>query len=321
MFSQDDISQMVEEYLGRIPLPAQPEELYSPMTYALGGGGKRLRPMLLVAGCDLFSESVDAALPCAAAVEFFHNFTLMHDDIMDNAALRRGKESVYRKWGTNSAILSGDAMMIFSYRLIEMSPPDRLGAILAQFNAMALEVCEGQQFDMEFEAREQVTSAEYIHMISLKTGALVARPLYIGALVGGADERNCRALYDFGYALGIAFQLQDDLLDTYGDEESFGKSIGGDIVEGKKTFLVISAMATEWGRELRRVLADTSMAPQRKIELVRALFDKAGAPAAARRAIAHHTARALEALARVEVDEERLAILRDITVGLLNRSK
>ena len=321
MFSQDELSGMVERYLEGMAIPTQPAGLYRPIRYTLEEGGKRLRPMLLVAGCNVFADKVGRALPCAAAVEVFHNFTLLHDDIMDNAALRRGKESVFKKWGANAALLSGDAMMIFAYHLLEKAPRKYLPDILSEFNAMALEVCEGQQLDMEFEGRAEVSTGEYIRMIELKTAALVARPLGIGALVGGAGEKECRALYEFGRNLGIAYQLQDDLLDTYGEQETFGKSIGGDIIEGKKTYLVVSAVAAGYGRELMPVLRDGALTPQHKIELVKMLFDKAGATAAARKGIAHYTALALETLAGLDAPEERKVVLRDVSVGLLNRSK
>ena len=280
-----------------------------------------MRPMLLVAACNLFTDDALCALPCAAAVEVFHNFTLLHDDIMDNAPLRRGKESVYKRWGVNTAILSGDAMMIFAYRLLEKAPRRYLGQILVEFNTMALEVCEGQQFDMEFERRGEVSAEEYIRMIELKTGALIARPLCMGALTGGATDGECRALYDFGRNLGIAYQLQDDLLDTYGDEESFGKSIGGDILEGKKTFLVVSALAAGCGEQLMPLLRDLAMPSQHKIEQVRALFDMAGVHIATKREIARYTSLALEALARVDVAGERKVILHDIAISLLNRNR
>ena len=251
MQTNEQLLDLLENYLAQRELPTEPERLYDPIRYSLAGGGKRLRPMLLLLSCGLFADDVDVALPAAAAVEIFHNFTLLHDDIMDNAAVRRGKPSVYARWGGNVAILSGDAMLISAYRLLAQAPPALLPRILEVFNTMALGVCEGQQYDMDFESKQKVSVVEYMSMIELKTSVLVAGSAMMGAILGGADEEQSRRLYQFAIELGMAFQLQDDLLDSYGGEE-LGKTIGGDILEGKKSYLMVTAMsrADEEQREM-----------------------------------------------------------------------
>ena len=218
MQTNEQLLSAIENYLAQTEFPAEPELLYAPIGYSLAGGGKRLRPMLLMLSNGIFTDKIQHALPAAAAVEVFHNFTLLHDDIMDNAAVRRGKPSVYAKWGQNVAILSGDAMLICAYRLLGEVPAQLLPQILSTFNTMALEVCEGQQYDMDFERKPKVSVVEYMHMIELKTSVLLAGATTIGALLGGASEEDCRKLRRFAIELGLAFQLQDDLLDSYGDE-------------------------------------------------------------------------------------------------------
>ena len=242
MQTNEQMLSAIENYLAQIEFPAEPELLYAPIGYSLAGGGKRLRPMLLTLSCGIFSDDVKQALPAAAAVEVFHNFTLLHDDIMDNAAVRRGKPSVYAKWGPSVAILSGDAMMICAYRLLSEVPAELLPRILGTFNTMALEVCEGQQYDMDFESKRKVSVVEYMHMIELKTSVLLAGSVTIGAMLGGASEEDCRKLRRFAIELGLAFQLQDDLLDSYGDDR-LGKAIGGDILED---------LPDDYGHEPRR---------------------------------------------------------------------
>ena len=214
MYSKEELSAIIEEYIHALPFPEEPDTLYEPIVYSLGKGGKRLRPLLAMMACNIFSDDVACALPCAAAVEVFHNFTLLHDDIMDNAAVRRGKPAVHRKWGVNSAILSGDAMMIYSYRLLEQADPAILPRIFRIFNDTSLKVCEGQQYDMDFEALERVPMEDYLHMISLKTAVLLAGAAVIGAVCGGASQEDCDRIYTFATELGMAFQIQDDILDV-----------------------------------------------------------------------------------------------------------
>ncbi len=312
---------LVENYLAQTALPAEPERLYTPIGYSLAGGGKRLRPVLLMLSHALFSDNAPQALPAAAAIELFHNFTLLHDDIMDHAPLRRGKPSVYAKWGENVAILSGDAMMIAAYdRLARLQTP-QLAQILAVFNRTALEVCEGQQYDMDFEERQKVSVAEYMQMIELKTSVLLAGAVVIGALLGGASEADCRRLRRFAVELGLAFQLQDDLLDSYGDER-LGKTIGGDILEGKKTYLMITAMsrASEAEREvLRRTHADATLTDAEKIAAVKAVYDRLDVPHLTEQQIEVRFERALAQLDELDADPARVEPLRTYAESLLGR--
>lgn len=324
MLTRDELSLLVERYIAELPLAVEPHNLYAPIEYSLETGGKRIRPLLVLMGCNIFSDDVEFALPCAAAVEVFHNFTLLHDDIMDNAQMRRGKPAVHTKWSTNTAILSGDAMMICAYTLLEKTPSQYLSRVFAEFNRMAIEVCEGQQYDMEFETGEEVTLGEYINMIKLKTAALLGRAIRIGAIVGGASENNCDKLYNFCIDLGIAFQLQDDLLDTYGNYETLGKKVGGDILEAKKTFLTINAlnMSDEsTRRKLLSILHDSTVADQTKIDHVRSIYDTLGIKQLTEQAILDYSNRAVEALDSMEVDKASLKPLKELAMGLINRQK
>lgn len=323
MYTNEQLQSLIENYLAQAEFPAEPELLYAPIAYSLSGGGKRLRPMLVLLAHGLFADNAQQALPAAAAVEVFHNFTLLHDDIMDNAAIRRGKPSVYAKWGQNVAILSGDAMLIYAYRLLGGLAGDKLPQVLSTFNTMALEVCEGQQYDMDFEKKGKVSVVEYMHMIELKTSALLAGSVQIGALLGGASEEDCRKLRRFAIELGLAFQLQDDLLDSYGDER-LGKAIGGDILEGKKTYLMVTAMsrADEAAREeLRALLADTAMEAPKKIAAVKAVYDRLDIPHLTEQQIELRFERALAQIDTLSVDAARTAPLREFAAGLMGRKK
>ena len=323
MPTNEQLLDIFENYLAQTEFPAEPERLYAPIRYSLSGGGKRLRPMLLLLACGVFSDRTDHALPAAAAVEIFHNFTLLHDDIMDNAAVRRGKPSVHARWGENVAILSGDAMMICAYRLLSGVPADKLPRILAMFNTMAVEVCEGQQYDMDFEQKPKVSVVEYMHMIELKTSVLLAGAVAIGAMLGGASEEDCRKLRRFAVELGLAFQLQDDLLDSYGDER-LGKAIGGDILEGKQTYLMITAMsrADEPAREiLRHTYKDDTLCDGEKIARVKAVYDRLEIPRLTEQQITVRFERALALLDTLSVDAARTARIREFAVGLMNRKK
>ena len=274
--------------------------------------------------CNIFSDDVACALPCAAAVEVFHNFTLLHDDIMDNAAVRRGKPSVYARWGGNVAILSGAALLISAYRLLAQAPPALLPRILEVFNTMALGVCEGQQYDMDFESKQKVSVVEYMSMIELKTSVLVAGSAMMGAILGGADEEQSRRLYQFAIELGMAFQLQDDLLDTYADSDEFGKPVGGDILEGKKTFLLTNALARAdepARRSLLELLSDRTIVPAEKIARVRAIYDRLGIRELTEKAVAAYFADANLALDALEVAPDRLKPLRELTAELQGRRK
>src|ERR1700759_413091 len=235
---QDIIGNAVKE----LNYPEYPAQLYEPISYILSLGGKRMRPALLLMACDLFGGDVDAAIPPALAIEVFHNFTLMHDDIMDNAPIRRGHATVHTKWNQNVGILSGDVMLVQGYKLMMQVPDHLLRPILDIFNVTAIGVCEGQQLDMEFEELTNVSIDEYLNMIKLKTAVVLGGALKIGALIGGADTKDADLLSDFGVNLGIAFQLQDDILDVYGDPEKFGKQVGGDIISNKKTYLLLKSL-------------------------------------------------------------------------------
>ena len=294
MQTNEQLLDLLENYLAQRELPTEPERLYDPIRYSLAGGGKRLRPMLLLLSCGLFADDVDVALPAAAAVEIFHNFTLLHDDIMDNAAVRRGKPSVYA-----------------------------LPRILEVFNTMALGVCEGQQYDMDFESKQKVSVVEYMSMIELKTSVLVAGSAMMGAILGGADEEQSRRLYQFAIELGMAFQLQDDLLDSYGGEE-LGKTIGGDILEGKKSYLMVTAMsrADEEQREvLRHTYKDAALAPAEKIARVRAVFDALDVPRLTEQQISLRFDRALATLDGLNVPDARKEPLREYARSLMGRRK
>ena len=279
-----------------------PRELYLPIGYALESGGKRIRPALVLMACDLFGGTKDDAMGAALAVEVFHNFTLLHDDIMDNAETRRNRLTVHKKWNANTAILSGDAMMIKSYEFLENTPAHLWTKLFPIFTRTALEVCEGQQYDMNFETCEEVTLDEYFNMIRLKTAVLLGAALQLGAIIGGASDDDAQHLYDFGIAIGIAFQLKDDYLDTFGDEKSFGKCIGGDIVCGKKTFLLINALTQSTNDErllIHNTLADKLMPEEQKIRTITAIYEKLEIPALCEKAMSEYYNRALLALTKI----------------------
>lgn len=280
-----------------------------------------MRPMLLILACGIFNDNTTHAMPAAAAIEVFHNFTLLHDDIMDNSATRRGKPSVHSKWGENVAILSGDAMLISAYRLLSQTPAQHLPRILTLFNDMAIGVCEGQQDDMDFEERHKVSVVEYMHMIELKTSVLLAGAVSIGAVLGGATDEDCRTLYRFAIELGLAFQLQDDLLDSYGDER-LGKPIGGDILEGKKSYLMITAMsrATEEDRNiLRTTHLDAQLDDAAKIAAVKEVYSKYDIPRLTEQQISVKFERALALLNTLSVAHARTDAMRHYAESLIGR--
>jgi len=323
MQNNEQLLALFENYLAQTEFSSEPERLYAPIGYSLSGGGKRLRPMLLLLSYGLFADEIGEALPAAAAVEVFHNFTLLHDDIMDRAATRRGKPSVQAKWGPNVAILSGDAMLISAYRLLNQSPAAVLPRMLETFNRMALEVCEGQQYDMDFEEQPKVSVVEYMHMIELKTSALLSGATILGAILGGAGEAACRKLDRFAKELGLAFQLQDDLLDSYGDER-LGKPLGGDILEGKKTYLMVTAMsrADEPAREiLRSTHLDPSLTDAEKIARIKEIYARLDVRALTEQQISVKFERSLAILDTLEIDPARTQPLRAYAAGLMGRRK
>ena len=310
------------DHLVQIEFPESPRELYSPIEYILDIGGKRIRPVLVLLSADLYGAEPGEALPAAAAVEIFHNFTLIHDDIMDAAPLRRGRETVHEKWDTNTAILSGDAMLIEAYRQLEYYSPEIFKPMMQFFSKTALEVCEGQRDDMDFETLDQVGIDQYLTMIKYKTAVLVGCALKMGALIGGASSEDQQALYTFGIGLGLAFQLQDDYLDVFGDPETFGKQVGGDIIENKKTFLYLKALelaSEQEARELRDLYSIKTRDPQAKVQRVTQIFRSSGSADGARGLIRQYTDQAFEQLESLSLPDNRKAVLREFGNYLLNR--
>ncbi len=324
MKTNEEILDLFENHLAQIQLPEEPKDLYAPIIYSMSGGGKRIRPTLLLLVCEAFGGKLQDALPAASAVEMFHNFTLLHDDIMDNADVRRGKPSVFARWGENVAILSGDAMMIYAYRLLSGAPADKLPRIMDIFTTMALQVCEGQQYDMDFEKRQKVSVVEYMNMIELKTSVLLAGAAMIGAVLGDASEGDCKKIYRYALELGLAFQQQDDLLDSYGTVEELGKRIGGDILEGKKTCLMLNAMsrATEPDRDiLRSTHLDEKLSEEEKIARVKEVYDRYDVPRTIQQQISLRFERALAILDTLEIAVERTEHLRVFAQNLMGRKK
>jgi geranylgeranyl diphosphate synthase type II len=301
-----------------------PVQLYEPIAYSLQGGGKRIRPVLMLHAASLLSDNIEGVLPAAIAIELFHNFTLLHDDIMDHAGIRRGEPAVHIKYGQNSAILSGDAMSIMAFECLSRCDSAKLPAALALFSRSAMEVCEGQQLDMEFEERDQVTILEYLEMIRLKTSILIACSLKTGALLVGGDEKFCQLLYDFGIQIGIAFQLQDDWLDVFGHEDTFGKKIGGDICENKKTFLLLKAleMSDEKDRStLKSWLKKSEFEAQKKIDAVREIYTNSGAAEATKALMKEYHDKAIEALNQIELPDSEKLELRKFAASVVERVK
>lgn len=301
----------------------EPRELFEPIGYTLSLGGKRVRPLLCLLACRLYSDNIATALPIARALEVFHNFTLLHDDLMDKSPIRRGQPTVYRKWNDNTAILSGDAMSIEAYRSLEgIENPQLLFKVLPFFNKMAIEICKGQQYDMDFEVREHVSVAEYIEMIRLKTAVLLGAALRLGALAAGAYDSDAQILDEVGQALGLAFQIQDDYLDVYGDEKTFGKPIGGDIMNGKKTLMLLYTQAKlerDDRAELDRLMQLGQEHKEERISGVRRLYDKAGTPIYAQHEIERLTQEALTKLRGLGLKQERLEPLYQLFDKLTTR--
>ncbi len=304
----ETLQNKIRDRIGKLKFQRPPENLYLPIDYTLSLGGKRLRPALCLLACDMFSGSADEALEPAIGIEIFHNFTLLHDDIMDEAPLRRGKETVHKKWNANVAILSGDTMMALSYEFIMKAPEKVRFEVFKIFNKTAIEVCEGQQYDMDFESREEVTLDDYIEMIRLKTAVLLAGSLKIGALIGGANGASADILYRFGEQIGIAFQLKDDLLDAYSDADKFGKATGGDIVANKKTFLFLKALALanpEDQKQLLGLYGPESTDDEKKVNRVKALFDRYGIQQHTENEIERYYKLALMSLESLDIEEHR----------------
>lgn len=307
----DKLTQSIEQHVAALPLPSTPQGLYAPIAYIMEDGGKRMRPMLTLLACGMFGEDPMRAMPSALALEVFHNFTLLHDDIMDRASKRRGRQTVHVRWDDNTAILSGDAMMIFSYTLLAQSA--NFQSVFPVFSRSSIEVCEGQQMDMEFEKRDEVKMSEYLEMIRLKTASLMASALVVGAIEGGATAREQADVYRFGEFMGLAFQIQDDLLDTYGDAATFGKAIGGDIAEGKQTFLRITALSLALGQD--REILRTS----RSYDQVKAIYDRLNVREITQNEIEHHYSMAMDVLSHF--DPLRSEYLKQYAQIILKRNK
>ena len=317
----DEILAKFNEFLEHLPYDRKPFSLYEPVKYVLSLGGKRIRPTLMLLAYNLYKDDPESILMPACALETYHNYTLLHDDLMDNADLRRGHMTVHRRWDANTAILSGDSMLVLAYQRMAQCRRDKLAEVLQLFTETALEIGEGQQYDMEFEQRNDVTEAEYIEMIRLKTSVLLACALKIGALLADAPEVDCANLYRFGEKIGLAFQLQDDFLDVYGDTKVFGKAIGGDILAGKKTFMLINALAhanDSQRKELEQWLAINDR-PKEKIEAVTRLYNEIGIDRMATEKIAFYFTESHRYLEAVNVDESRKIELRRYAERMMKR--
>ncbi|TXD81889.1 polyprenyl synthetase family protein [Subsaximicrobium wynnwilliamsii] len=309
-------------YLSDFVEPKEPKALYEPIQYILQLGGKRLRPILTLMTTEILGGDYKKAMDAALSVEVFHNFSLVHDDIMDAAPLRRGQETVHTKWDVNTAILSGDAMLIMAYQLFENYEPKTFRDLAKLFSKTALEVCEGQQYDVDFETRDDVTIAEYLKMIEYKTAVLVGAAMQMGAIVANASEACQKAIYDFGKNLGIAFQLQDDYLDAFGDPETFGKQVGGDIIENKKTILYLKALEfsnVSDRRQLEHLYGINPSDPSDKIEAVKQLFVSSAAAEATSQEISRYTEKAFAVLEGIEISEQGKAALKTFGKGLMKR--
>ncbi|WP_233131510.1 polyprenyl synthetase family protein [Tenacibaculum holothuriorum] len=309
-------------YLESQKMVREPKNLYLPIEYILQLGGKRIRPILTLIAADVFSGDYKKALPTALAVEVFHNFTLVHDDIMDDAPLRRGKETVHEKWDLNTGILSGDAMLILAYQYFENYPPHIFQKLAKLFSKTALEVCDGQQLDIDFETRNDVTIEEYIKMITLKTSVLVAAALKMGAIISEADEEQAQHLYNYGLNLGIAFQLQDDYLDTFGDPETFGKQVGGDIIENKKTYLYLKTLevANEEDRNLLvKLYNEEPKNINKKISEVSSIFKRNNITQHTKQLIEYYTNKSFESLDYLTIPKEAKEGLRAFGENLMSR--
>ena len=301
-----------------------PKELYEPLDYILSLGGKRIRPLLTLMSCQIFSEDISAAFPAAYAIEIFHNFSLLHDDIMDKSALRRGQATVHEKYNTNTAILSGDVMLVYAYKYLNKVPSKVLAPVLSTFNSVAISVCEGQQMDMNFETTAKVSIDEYKRMIELKTSILLYGAMKIGALIGGATESESELVAEFGKNMGIAFQMQDDFLDTYGKKAKLGKRIGGDILQNKKTYLVIKALEladAETKTKLENWLSTSSPVSQQatKIKNVTAIFNKLGIPNEMETIIKLYYNNAINCLNQLKKPDQKKVQLLDLLKSLMDR--
>jgi geranylgeranyl diphosphate synthase type II len=322
MITSNQIQSTLEQGIAESSYGESPVELYEPITYIMSLSGKRLRPVLTLLATAVFSADWQKALKPALAVELFHNFTLMHDDIMDDAPLRRGKPTIHEKWNANTAILSGDVMLVKAYDFLVDIDKEYLQRVLIRFNKTAAEVCEGQQLDMNFESRQDVTEEDYINMIRLKTSVLLGFALELGGILGGADEKSIQLLYEAGVNIGLGFQLTDDLLDVYGDPSKFGKQVGGDIIANKKTFLLIEAITLAQGdaqKELQHWLSAADFNKREKVTAVTAIYDQLGIRARTEEKINDYFAKGFDALQQLEGNSEQKTVLSGFVQQLIVR--
>jgi len=324
MFSLKECQDLMQTRLKEMGLPDSPGNLYDPIRYILETDGKRIRPALVLMGCNVFSDDISQAIHAAMAIEVFHNFTLMHDDIMDQSVLRRNRPAVHIKWNQNIAILSGDTMLIKAYEILSGTPASSLSSVLRLFNHTALKVCEGQQYDMDFEYSRDITLGEYLNMVELKTAVLLAAALKIGAVIGGAGDREADLLYEFGRNIGIAFQLQDDMLDVYADPLIFGKVTGNDIVSNKKTVLLVQALHASAGQQRKELitwLKTEKFDREEKIRCMKDIYDQLSLESATTSMVKGYHHKALAILDNLSCHSERTAPLKQFTESLINRKK
>ncbi len=322
MYTADEILQKINSFIEQLPYDRTPAALYEPVKYVLSIGGKRIRPTLMLLGYNLYKDDPESILMQAVGLETYHNYTLLHDDLMDNADLRRGHETVHKKWNANQAVLSGDSMLVLAYQRMMDCPVDKLEKVLGLFTETALEIGEGQQYDIDFEMRNDVSEEEYIEMIRLKTSVLLACALKTGAILAGASPSDADKLYKFGEKMGLAFQLQDDYLDVYGDEKVFGKAIGGDITSNKKTYMLINAFNRaneEQKAELRKWVTAETFDRDEKVKAMTRLYDEIGIDKLAHKKILHYFEESKQYLDEVDVPEERKRELRAYAEAMIDR--
>jgi geranylgeranyl diphosphate synthase type II len=322
MHSINQYQEFIADYLASQYETKEPKNLYDPIHYILGLGGKRMRPVLTLMSAEVFDADYKKALPAALAVEVFHNFSLIHDDIMDDAPLRRGNVTVHEKWDINTGILSGDAMLILAYQYFEKYEPAIFRDLAKLFSKTALEVCEGQQWDVDFETRTDVSIPEYLKMIQYKTAVLVAAAMKMGAIIAETSDENANLIYDFGLNLGLAFQLQDDYLDAFGNPETFGKQVGGDIIENKKTYLYLKAVefaSTDQANQLADLFSIQPEDSSEKIAAVKEIFVASGAAEETQNAIQEFTFKAFDTLQNISIDDDKKEMLRTFGENLMGR--
>ncbi|MCX6282348.1 MAG: polyprenyl synthetase family protein [Bacteroidetes bacterium] len=322
MYIKKELQDIISEAFHSANFRFKPSTLYDPIKYMMDLGGKRLRPLLTLMSCDMFGGRIEDALAPAMGLELFHNFTLLHDDIMDQAPIRRGKETVFKKWNTNSAILSGDTLFVMAYELVTKTTPALLPLVLDLFNDTARKVCEGQQYDMDYEFRSDVSIADYILMIRLKTAVLISCSLKLGAIIARAPAEEAELIYAFGENLGLAFQLQDDYLDVFGEVDKFGKEIGNDIVTNKKTLLFLKAFELADGRSLellRKHYLDHTLPAPEKVKTITGIYRELNIDVLTRKLIDEYFAKALEIMDRIRIPADRKKILLEIAGHMVDR--